>query len=397
MDSSVLRKFLLPAIILFLLAAIVIWQKRPVAGVKIGVILAKTGSAGYIGEPEEQVLRALMVQEPYQDAIPGIGPVTLEYCDSAGKPGQATAFFEQFQKDPQVVAVIGPSTSGEAIELAKKALEYQLPLLTLAASKKIVQHPDDPNRINPWVFKFAQNDDIAVQKLLSVIANPERPTRIAFLHSDDGFGKSGVEVFSAADQASPDIEVTYKQSFPHELISPDSVVAGLPDTNIDAVVIWGTSPGPALIVGSLRRTRPRLPVYLSHGNASPAFLSSVGNDGEGVIVVGSRVLLSNLSPQTERDKVIGGFQSFWTKRFHTPPSHFAGHSRDALEALLRILRSNEKPSRDVVRKALENLGDFHGVTGTFRFTDTDHAGLDLSAFEVFVIKDGAFTPYSPKK
>ncbi|RBP45060.1 amino acid/amide ABC transporter substrate-binding protein (HAAT family) [Roseimicrobium gellanilyticum] len=422
MNSTPLRPIIICKVAITFLFVICISPGQSAGGYKIGVILATSGPASEIGQPEEKILRALM---SYGELQSGAGRVTLEYRDSEGKPERALEYLEQFSKDPKVLAVIGPSTSGEAIPLARKAAEYQLPLLALAASKKITQHPEDPSRTNPWVFQFAQNDALAAQKLVTTLASQSGSTqKIAFLYSEDGFGKSGAEVFQeAAKRASAiqvedgagksgaevfqevakrasAIQVAHHASYPPDLPHPEAVINAIP-SEASAVVLWGTTPGPALLVAAMRKTKPNIPIYLSHGNASPAFLKAVGPAGEGVILMGSRVLLpldASKDGSTERDKAIHVFQRFWALRFDSPPSHFAGHARDALySALLAIEASSSPVSRDQILAALESLGTFTGVTGNFRFTPDDHAGLDQSALEVFVVRDGRFAILDAKK
>lgn len=422
MNSTLLKSAIASRVAITFLVVACISQGQSPGAYKIGVILATSGAASNIGEPEEKILKALM---SYVEGRPGAGGVTLEYRDSAGKPERALEYLEQFSKDPKVVAVIGPSTSGEAIPLARKAAEYQLPLLALAASKRITRHPDDPSRVNPWVFQFAQNDELAAQKIIATLASQsEGPKKIAFLYSDDGFGKSGAETFLEAAKPAygiqredglgksgaevfreitkrvSGIEVAHHASYPHDLAHPEAVINAIPG-EASAVVIWGTSPGPALLVAALRKTKPHIPIYLSHGNASPAFLKEVGPAGEGVILVGSRVLLpldASKDGSTERDKAIHVFQHFWALRFDSPPSHFAGHAMDALYCALNVIEASSTPiSRDQILAGLESHGTFTGVTGNFHFTPDDHAGLDESALEVFVVRDGRFAIFQTAK
>lgn len=265
-------------------------------------------------------------------------------------------------------------------------------MLALAASKKIVQDPDFPTNANhnPWVFKFAQNDDFACDRLISVIAAKKSGAKVGFIYSDDGFGKSGSEAFSGSVQKSPIISVHFERSFPKELVNAETIVDSVPD-GLDGIVIWGTAPGPNLLVKAFRTRRPSMPIYLSHGNASHEFANSVGITGEQVIVVGSRVLVPEhqLNASDERDKVIQEYQKFWSSNFPEKPiSQFSGYARDAFEASIAALRKVKKADREKFRDALEAGPTPISVTGAFRFSRLDHAGLDARAFEVFQIKGG---------
>ena len=387
------RKWIVLGLIVVGVLLFVILRPPPIVGKpRIGVILSTTGQYDLIGKPERDVLEALMKDYKAHDHVdPG---VELVFSDSGGQLEQATKIFNDFAKDPSIKAIIGPSTSGESIPLAALAESKQIPLLSLAASRKIVV--DDKENTRKWVFKFAQNDDLAARRVLQAMeANQHRS--VALLYSDDGFGKSGGGQFlNVLKQAG--IKPVFSSSFPSELTEPDPVIAGIPG-DVKAVVIWGTAPGPALLVRALRRKNQHAQIYLSHGDASVDFLESAGPAAEGVIIVGSRVLLDRkyLNSNDPSDVVILSYQDFWTHHgFRGAPSHFGGHARDAIEALILIMAKGQNERADI-RAQLETLDSFHGVTGTFRFNEKDHAGLDIQAFATYRVEQGAFVPFEAHK
>jgi branched-chain amino acid transport system substrate-binding protein len=361
----------------------------------VGVILAISGPAGYIGQPERDVLAAL--EADYRDRnIDDLKGLSMEILDSGGDPDQAQALFGQLAGNPGVVAVIGPSTSGESVPIAQRARERGIPLLSLAASKRIVE--DEAGQVNPWAFKFAQNDDLAARLLIAQMDASDN-TRIGLLYADDGFGTSGEAVVAEEVEAAR-VQIVYDASFAADLANPEPVVRAALDAgaNLDGVLIWGTAPGPALLVRELDAQGFQGQIYLSHGDASPAFIEAAEGAAEGAIIVGSRVLTPSerLDPDDPADQVILTFKD----RFGEDASPFGGHARDAFEALVTVILEEDaldggpEAWRAQVRGDLEALSGFHGVTGTFNFSATDHAGLDLDAFGVYRISQGNFVPVS---
>jgi len=360
---------------------------------RIGVVLAQSGKADFIGKPERTVLEEMI--KDYQSKDPHLAPgLELVYKDSVGDPTQALSIFNSFAEDSSYIAVIGPSTSGEALILAPAADKAEIPLLTLAASKQIVEiDVNGQKRTRPWIFKFAQNDDLAAERLVNVMARNNQKS-VALLYSNDGYGKSGASVFREKVGATGNLKIDYEAPFEPGLSEPGPIVAAVPPT-VQAVMIWGTAPGPALIIKEMKRVGSTANIYLSHGNASSDFIKSAGPAAEGAIIVGSRVLTDSkfLNDKDPADKVILDYQNFWrAKKLPGAPSHFGGHARDALEAIIKVLENAESPKRSDVRNGLERLNNFNGVTGTFTFSPDDHAGLGLAAFETYLIRDGAFIP-----
>jgi len=363
--------------------------------IKVGVILAETGPASFIGGPERLVLEALMAERAA--VSPGALRVVLEYEDSGGNLDRARELFDAFATDSTVIAIIGPSTSGESIPLAMRAEEAGLALLSLGASKRIVV--DESGDVRPWAYHFAQSDDLAATRLAGVMQQ-EADTNVALLFSDDAFGTSGADDFRTAADVNG-IRIAHDAAYQANLSDGDPVAAAVPGS-VAGIMIWGTAPGPALLVQSLVSAGHSAQLYLSHGDASQAFIDAAGAAAHGVILVGSRVLYSAeyLTPGDPRDDVILAYQALWSEHASGPPSHFGGHAHDALTALLAVASlmpagTSAATRRQLVRDGLEELPTFHGVTGTFDFSPADHGGLDAEAFGVFRIESAQFVPYVP--
>lgn len=363
--------------------------------IKVGVILAETGPASFIGGPERLVLEALMTERAA--ASTSAPRVVLEYEDSGGDPDRARELFDAFAADSTVIAIIGPSTSGESIPLAMHAEEAGLALLSLGASKRIVV--DEAGDVRPWAYHFAQSDDLAATRLAGVMQH-EADTNVALLFSDDAFGTSGADDFRTAADLNG-VRIAHDAAYQADLSDGDPVAANVPGS-VAGIMIWGTAPGPALLVQALGSAGHSAQIYLSHGDASQAFIDAAGAAAHGAIIVGSRVLYGaeHLTPGDPRDDVILAYHALWSEHASGSPSHFGGHAHDALTALLAVVAqmpegTSAATRRHFVRDGLEALPELHGVTGTFDFTAADHGGLDAEAFGVFRIESAQFVPYEP--
>jgi branched-chain amino acid transport system substrate-binding protein len=358
---------------------------------KIGVILAQSGGASFIGNPEAMVLRELYEDYNQNHELHGL---TIDIQDSNGDPTQARLIYDKFANSNNVLAVIGPSRSGSSIPVAKRAAEDRIPLLSLAASNQIVRLG---SRTNPWAFKFAQNDDLAAERLTAEMRRREH-LNVAVLYANSGFGKSGFEVFSdAAEDVS--IDIIHSSAYPSELTSPESYVQSVPD-DAEALLIWGTS-GAALLASTAREAGYDGQLYFSHGSASSSLIQSAGSAVEGAVVVGSKVLIQPryLDESSPQDRVILNYRNFWNSNFSGEPSHFGGHARDAFVVIVdnlseEIMSGSIENTRRALRDSLESVDRFYGVTGTFNFEPDDHAGLTVEAFEIYTIRNGEFIPTS---
>src|SRR5512137_129243 len=117
------------------LAALVVASFLPAAAlaapepIPVGALVAVTGPAALLGAPEARTLE-MLVQE--LNAKGGVGgrPVKLVLKDTGGSPEKAVSFARQLVEEEKVVAIIGPSTSGESMAVKAIAEEARTPLLS---------------------------------------------------------------------------------------------------------------------------------------------------------------------------------------------------------------------------------------------------------------------------
>jgi ABC-type branched-subunit amino acid transport system substrate-binding protein len=148
-------------------------EKAPYA---IGAVFSVTGGASFLGEPERNTAR--MVEE-WVNAAGGIQghPLNVIVEDSKSDEAQAVLAVRKLLEKDKVLAVIGPSTTGESMAVVPIMEKAQTPLISCAAALSIVTPKEELDRIlaaktfempkkqNPWVFKTAQTDTSAVEAI----------------------------------------------------------------------------------------------------------------------------------------------------------------------------------------------------------------------------------------
>src|SRR5208283_832677 len=92
--------------------------------IKIGAIFAVTGPAANLGLPESRTLQMLVDQANASGGILG-SRIELILRDSQGSTEKAVSFAKQLVEENQVLAIIGPTTSGESMALKGYADENE--------------------------------------------------------------------------------------------------------------------------------------------------------------------------------------------------------------------------------------------------------------------------------
>ena len=122
--------------------------------IKIGAIFSVTGPASFLGAPEAKTAKMLVDKINASGGVLG-QKLELIIKDSGGSPEKAVSFAKQLIEEDKVLAIIGPSTSGETMQIKKLCEENQMILVSCAAADAIV------NPLAKYVFKTPQKDSQA--------------------------------------------------------------------------------------------------------------------------------------------------------------------------------------------------------------------------------------------
>lgn len=348
----------------------------------IGAIFSTTGDNAPLGVPERETVEMLEKQINAEGGIDG-HPVKVEFYDSAGNPQQATQACQQLLADKKVLAIIGPTLSGTSLAIKDACQDAGMPLVSCAASVKIV----DP--AEPYVFKTAQSDSLTVEKILDYL-NAKNIKKVAFINDTNAFGASGREQWEALTRNSG-IETVAMESFGTSDTDMTAQLTKIRAKNPEAIVCWGTNPGPAIVAKNAKRLGLKQQLIMSHGVANKKFIELAGSAAEGIVFPAGKLLVANSIPDDDPQKaVLLKYSADFEKAHNKPANTFGGHAWDAFNIVVNAIRK-VGPDRAKIREEIEKTQEFVGVSGVFSFTDKEHNGLTKSAFALIKIKDGHWT------
>jgi branched-chain amino acid transport system substrate-binding protein len=347
---------------------------------KVGGIFAVTGPASFLGDPEKKSLEMAVDQINKAGGINGRMVEALIY-DTEGDPSKTVMSVSKLINKDKVIAIIGPSRTPTTLAVVPMVEKAKIPLISCAAGNKIVEP------VKPWVFKTAQSDILAVATIYEH-AKKEGHRRIGIITVENAFGESGKE--QLLEQAeSYGLEVVRSESFGGKDADMTAQLTKIRKENPDAIVCWGTNPGPAVVAKNVEQLGMDIPLYQSHGVASPKFIELAGEAAEGIYLPAGKILVADLLRENDPQKeVLTGYIKAYEKRFQNPVSGFGGYAFDAMHILAKAMEGAEA-DRQKIRENLEAV-EHVGVSGVFDFAEKDHNGLDPSAFVMVRIEDGTW-------
>lgn len=348
--------------------------------IKIGAIFSVTGPASFLGEPEKNT--AEMIEEAVNNAGGVLGKkIELVLYDDETNVNKCVLAADKLLKKDKVVAVIGPTTSGNTLAIMNKFPAAKVPMVSCAAAEKIVKP------VNPWVFKTPQSDRHAVTKILEH-AKGKGHKKIAILTVSNGFGQAGRAVLNELVPAMG-FELVADEVYGPKDTDMTSQLTKIKDLAPDAIVCWGTNPGPAVISRNRVQLGIETPLYQSHGVASKKFIELAGPAAEGLLLPGGRLnVAGQVADDHPQKKILVDYIKEYEAKFKTPVSSFGGYAWDALHLVLTAIEKGGSTEPQAIRDNLEKLTNFVGTGGVFNFSATDHNGLTKDAFEMIVIENG---------
>ncbi len=362
-------------------------EETKTENIKVGAILAETGGASFLGGPEARTIRMVVEQINNQGGING-QKIDLIIKDSAASPEKAISFAKQLIEEEQVLAILGPSTSGESMKLKSICEKAETILISCAAAEVIV----DP--VAKWVFKTPQTDSFAAQKIFMEMNNLGI-SKIAILAGNTGFGKAGREqLLKFAPQFN--IEIVEDEVYDKQSTDLSAVVTKIKaNAEVEAVVNWSIVPAQAIVAKNMRQAGWEVPLFQSHGFGNPKYIETAGAAAEGIIFPSGRLLAADVLPDDAPQKAvlkkyIADYQSTYPGE---KASTFGGHGYDAIMILTKAIENAGSTDKAKVRDAIENLKGFPGTGGVYNFSPTDHNGLGIDAFVMMIVKDGQFVLY----
>ena len=368
---------------------VVAWVAAPVVWAadeyKVGAVFSVTGRASFLGDPEKKTAEMIAEKINADGGING-HPLKLILYDDEGDATKCNLAVKRLITQDKVSAIIGPSLSGLSIAVVPLAEKYKVPIVSCAASYKIVWDGDNAKPWK-WIFKTPQSDSLAVEAVYTQLKGLGL-TKIAIMTVTSGFGQSGrSELLRLAPEYGMEIVADEKYGPKDtDMTAQLTKVKGLAP---QAIVNWSIGPTQVVVLRNWKDLgMTSIPFYQSHGFGSRKNIELAAGAAEGVFCpLGACNIAGILPGDHAQKKTTMEYLEMYKANYNEPLSSFGGHAWDALYLVVDAL-GTVGPDRAKIRDYLESKTGFVGQHGVFNFSEMDHNGLTKEAFSMVVVKDG---------
>ncbi len=304
-------------------------------------------------------------------------PVGLVSFDSQGNGEYAVNLADQIVADPEIVALVGPTFSGETLATMPTFEAAGLPVITASATNPTLSEQG-------WKYfhRIVGNDATQAPAGVTYLTQALGVKKVAVIDDTSVFGKTLADL-AAKSFADEGVEVAIRSSIDPDSVDYRNTVTALQGSGIDAIYFGGvTTPGGRLV----RQTRDAgitAPFIGGDGLYGGDFFDNSGGAAVGAFV--TCACLNAAQPKGARQEA---FVAAYKERFGADPTYFATEYFDATNLVLEAIRTGHT-TRAEIQAWLADV-DYKGVTKEIRF---DRRG-EIQGSPVFVFRIGPDGSYN---
>jgi branched-chain amino acid transport system substrate-binding protein len=313
----------------------------------LGYFGALTGPEAKVGINERDGVRLAIAQFERANPICEVGEIDF---DSQGDPSLAPAVARRAAEDKTVIALIGPTFSGESKTADPIFERAALPNITVSATNPAL----GANGWKYWhgaVGTYTSEGPAAASYLTMDLG----ARKVAVIDDGSEYGTSIADVVRAKLKADG-VTVTDSESIDPNGTDFSSTVDNIRANPPDAVFFGGYYQAAGILVKEMRAAGLKATFVGPDGTEDPGFVTAAGADADGTIL---------LAPGTPMDKLAAPFVGAYEALNGQPPGLYSVEAFDATNAVLQGIRAG-----DTTRGSMETFlstVDYKGLAVDVQF------------------------------
>lgn len=277
-----------------------------------------------------------------------------------------------------VVAMLGPATSGNTKGATPPAMQNKVPLISASATADDVT-VDSNGNVREYIFKTCFNDsdqgvalaefasgDLAVKKAAILIDNTSDYSK--------GLAKAFKETFSKAGGS-----IAVEEAYQSKETDFKSVLTNIKGTDAQVLYVPGYYEEVGLIIKQARELGLDIPVLGADGFEDPKLAQIAGKDNFDNVYY-----TNHYSPKDDSPEVVA-FQEAYGAKYDEEASAFNALGYDMAYLLVDAIERAEEADPEKVKDALAATKGFEGVTGVLTI---DELHNPIKAITIVEVKNG---------
>ncbi|MBI2772847.1 MAG: ABC transporter substrate-binding protein [Burkholderiales bacterium] len=308
--------------------------------------------------------------------------------DDTGAPPKSIQNMSELIDSEKVVAVVGPTNSGNALAWLHLPQQKKVPVIVPVATATDITRRYAGEAQN-YIFRVSMVDREQVALLLAYAVKASKNRKIAFIADTTGFGQQGTKDLTEVLAMHGQQPVAVEKFGPKDT-DMTSQLAKIRDAGADTLVVYGLADANAQLLRSMEKIN-YFPVTLgTWGNMSTPLLNIAGTK------LAERIIFATSTAEDSNARAVELAGRVRQRYPQLPTFVAAAQSYDSVMLLAAAIRQAGSTDGEKLAGALEAQGtDVQGVVKLYRkaFTKASHEGLSVSDFHLARWKDGKVAAY----
>jgi branched-chain amino acid transport system substrate-binding protein len=308
--------------------------------------------------------------------------------DDLGAPPKSIQNMTELIDSEKVVAVVGPTNSGNALAWLHLPQQKKVPVLVPVATATDItrRYAGEPQN---YIFRVSMVDREQVALLLAYAVKASKTKKIAFIADTTGFGQQGAKDLTEVLALHGQTPVAVEKFGPKDT-DMTSQLAKIRDAGADTLVVYGLADANAQLLRSMEKVN-YFPVTLgTWGNMSTPLLNIAGKK------LAEHIIFATSTAEDSNARAVDLAKRVRERYPQLPTFVAAAQAYDSVLLLAAAVRQAGSADGDKIAAALENqTADVQGVVKLYRkpFSKAGHEGLGVADFHLARWKDGKVTAY----
>ena len=344
---------------------------------KIMILQSLTGVASFVGVPAVNAMK-LLVEELNAKKVFGADRLVIEVADSASARAQAVAAVTRAAADPEILAIMGPTTAVEAIPAASIANDAKIPMMSFGIALGILKP-------GPWSFIANQPPQITMPQLGDYVLDKVKPKSCATIRYSDNEAYVDLERIFVEYTEPKGIKYIERTGVKQADSDFSAIATRIVATKPDCVILFTLAPSAANLVIQLKQAGlPASTRLIGQTGLSSSSLVSIGGAAVEGIVFNSDWVPGGSSAEGR------AFAANYKKATGTDADSLAAGGYSHLMVLATAIKNaSPNPTREKIRDALTHTKDVPVVVGSGRYSFKDDR-IPVFGSNILQVKNGQF-------
>jgi branched-chain amino acid transport system substrate-binding protein len=357
------RRILVWGVAILMLTAGLSWGAEPI---KLGAVV-RLSIGAEDGIPSRRGVEMAVAEVNKAGGING-RKVELIVENEKDSPTAAVNAVKKLIEVDKVAAIIGPMTSGDMMAAGKIANDAKVVDISPTATTPKL------SGFGPYVYRGCSRIDKQAEVLTNYVAKTWKPKTVAIFFSNEPYGKGCAGLFSKFFEKHG-IKVVATESFMRGSRDFKPQLTKIKAANPDILFIPGYTPETAPAAAQARQLGMNQKILGVYGDMNPGYIKLAGKAAEGHVIGGEY----DENYNTPKNQAFRKNYEALVKKNNDPYNiMFAALHYDAASMILDGMKK-DGPTSEGIKKYLDNVKDFDGVTGKLSFNkehDVQRAGTE---------------------